>query len=90
VQLYFEGRLKTPTTQVLPDEECYSSEDIRRITDKAASRGVEVFPMVEALGHAEQFFRDSKLKDLSEERDGIGRWGKCPRPSTFCPSLGET
>ena len=89
VQLYFEGRLKTPTTQALPDEECYSLEDVRRITAKAAARGIEVLPMVEALGHAEHFFRDGKLKHLSEERDGVGRWGKCAHPSTFCPSLGE-
>ena len=90
VQLYFEGRLKTPTTQALPDEECYSAGDIRRITEKAAARGIEVLPMVEALGHAEHFFRDGKLKHLSEERDGVGRWGKCAHPSTFCPSLDET
>ena len=87
LKLYFEGRLATPTTQALPDEECYSAADIRRICEKAESRGIEIFPAVEALGHVEQFFRDGKRRELAEERDGDGRWdtgGKC---YTFCPSL---
>lgn len=90
LKLYFEGRIKTPTTQALPDEECYSAEDIRRITEKAASRGIEIVPTVGALGHAEHFFRDGRLRHLSEEREGFGRWGKCSAPSTFCPSLPES
>ena len=90
LQLYFEGRIKTPTTQVLADEECYSADDIRRITEKAASRGIEIVPMFEALGHAGHFFKNGRLTHLSEERDGDGRWAKGAAPSTFCPSLPET
>ena len=85
VKLYFEGRLRLPTTQALPDEECYSAEDVRRICAKAKSRGVEIVPAIEALGHNEHFFRDGKRLELSEERDGAGRWKSAP--STFCATL---
>ena len=89
LNLYLEGRLATPTTQALPDEECYSAEDIRKIVEKADSRGIEVYPEVEALGHCEHFFRDGRLRHLSEERDGDGRWTQS-QPTTFCPSLPES
>ena len=89
LNLYLEGRLATPTTQALPDEECYSAEDIRKIVEKADSRGIEVYPEVEALGHCEHFFRDGRLRHLSEERDGDGRWTQ-NQPTTFCPSLPES
>ena len=87
--LYFEGRLKTPTTQALPDEESYSQEDVAAISAKARARGVEIVPALEVLGHAEHFFRDGKLRHLSEERDGDGRWGGKATCWTFCPSSPE-
>ena len=87
--LYFEGRLKTHTTQALPDAESYSLEDVAAIAAKARTRGVEVIPALEVLGHAEQFFRDGRLRHLSEERDGDGRWGGKATCGTFCPSSSE-
>ena len=87
--LYFEGRLKTPTTQALPDAESYSPEDVAAIAAKARTRGVEIIPALEVLGHAEQFFRDGRLRHLSEERDGDGRWGGKAACGTFCPSRPE-
>ena len=87
--LYFEGRLKTPTTQALPDAESYSPEDVAAIAAKARARGVEIIPALEVLGHAEQFFRDGRLRYLSEERDGDGRWGGKAACGTFCPSRPE-
>ena len=88
--LYFEGRLKTPTTQALPDAGSYSREDVSAISAKARARGVELIPALEVLGHAEHFFRDGKLRHLSEERDGDGRWGGKAACGTFCPSSPES
>ena len=88
--LYFEGRLKTPTTQALPDAESYSKADIAAIGAKAKMRGIEIVPSVEVLGHAGLFFCDGKLRHLSEERDGDGRWGGVARFDTFCPTLPES
>ncbi|MBQ2630468.1 MAG: family 20 glycosylhydrolase [Kiritimatiellae bacterium] len=89
VKLYLEGRLRTPTTQVMSDEETYPVETIRAIREKAKSRGIEISPSVEALGHMEHFFASGKYRHLAEERDGDCRWDMNGRCTTICPSLPE-
>ncbi len=91
--LYLEGRIQTKSFPFRPRAESYSLEEMQRVVSHVRGLGMDVVPVVPALGHSDQFVGCRQLHHLAEERDGRGCqiWsaGK-PPPSTFCPSLEET
>ncbi len=87
--LYLEGRIKTPSFPYLPDEESYSSDEIRQIVAYAGAKGLEVVPVVALFGHANLFLHCPELESLAELRGG--RQGRFSRSKhVFCPSQEAT
>lgn len=88
VQMYLEGRLRT-TVFSLPDGECYTQEDMKKIVEHAEAKGILLIPVVSLLGHAEHFFKYPGHDEFSEEHFGIRRWGGTGK-NTFCLSNPDT
>lgn len=89
LHLYLEDRIRTHSYPYPTPEESYSPAEIRRLVAYAGKRGIEVFPCVGTLGHAERFLSHPELQHLAELRGGRrGRFGGT-RMSEFCPSLPE-
>ena len=88
--LYLEGRVRTESFPFRSQAESYSLREMERVVGHARELGMEVVPVVPALGHCEQFVRCRQLRHLAEERGGRGRWKWSSSRSTFCPSLEET
>ena len=92
VQLYLEGRVRTKSFPFRPEGETYSPERMRGIADEARRLGLDLVPVVNILGHAEQFVNCPELDDICEEsRAG----GKCRFEGnglkrTFCFSAPRT
>lgn len=65
----------------------YTPEDIGRLIDYAASRGIEVVPNQNSLGHMERWLKHDRYRHLAEKPDGfMDPWGVFrSEPSTLCP-----
>ena len=87
--LYLEGRVRTESFHLFPENESYSPDQMRQVVAYAATKRIEVVPVVSPLSHTEHFLKFPELEGLSELRGG--RRG---RFSTFqhvtCPSLQAT
>lgn len=93
--LYLENAVRTQDTCYFDKEETYSEEEIREIVSYAESKGLEVIPALENLGHLEKFFMYPQLEALSEIEDyktqGRG-FDRCKRGACGCvtnPALNE-
>lgn len=88
--LYLEWRIRT-TVFDLGEKEGYSPEELTRIIDYAAKKGIDVVPGLATLGHAELLLEQKKFASYSELREGIaGRSGAVGKSHVFCPSLQKT
>lgn len=88
--LYLEGRIRTPSFRQPSLTESYSVEEMANVVAYAASRKIDVIPIISVLSHAELFLRFPNLGDLAETRDSVpGRFG-IGSPDTFCPSQSAT
>jgi hypothetical protein len=86
--LYLEAKVKTASVSFMPDSECYTPEEMKRVVEYAASKNIETIPVVSNLGHAELFLKYPEMKHLSEIREGVdGRFNNFD--DAFCPSLEE-
>lgn len=89
IMLYLEDRVKTQSYPFPLEHECYSEEDIRGLVAYGANNGIELFPCVATLGHAERFLRHPELQHLAElQGDMKGRFGGS-RQDAFCPTHPE-
>lgn len=88
VQLYLEGRVRLPCFPGPIDGGAYSGADLAAIAEHARRRGLQLIPVVPALGHAELILSRPELLHLAEEREGRGRFHS--NAATFCPSLPES
>lgn len=90
--LYLEGRVRTASFPHRAAAESYSPEEMKRVVDHAAAKGIDVVPVVSTLGHCGMFLRVPELAHLSETRDNaVGRFGNRPGAgSVFCSSLPGT
>lgn len=74
--LYLENAVRTEDTAFFDPEETYSADEIREIVAYAGSKGLDVIPALENLGHLEKFFLYPQLEHLSEitdvEKEGRG------------------
>ncbi len=87
--LYLEGRVRTKSFPYRTDDNSYSENDIRQITDYADGKKIQVVPVVSVLGHAELFLSCPELGHLAELRGGMmGRHST--KKQVFCPSQKET
>ncbi len=87
--LYLEGRIHTKTFPYLRQQAHYQPDDIHRIIEYAASRKMEVVPVVSMFGHAEHFLECPELEHLAELRGGVqGRYSNFKH--VFCPSRNDT
>ena len=86
LHLYLEDRIRTKSYPYSAADDSYSPEEMRHIVAYAKKRGVEVFPCVATLGHAERFLKHKELEHLAElQGDMKGRFGGSQKMS-FCPS----
>lgn len=67
--LYLENAIRTKSTSYFNESETYSEEEIKEIIAYAESKGLEVIPALENLGHLEKFFMYPQLEELSEIED---------------------
>jgi len=90
LSLYLEGRIKTLSFPFPGPEESYTQEKMRDLVSYAQRKGIEVIPVISALGHAELFLKHSSLESLAENREGFqGRFGSGLK-HVFCPSQSGT
>jgi hypothetical protein len=87
--LYLEGRIRTKSFPYRRKKDTYSPEEMLEVVKYASKKGMEVIPVIPALGHAGHILSCKEMMHLSEERDGIGRFGAAS-PSVFCISQEET
>lgn len=93
VVLYLEDRIRTESYPYAAPGEFYTPEEIRRMVDYAAGKGLELIPVVSNLGHTERFLAHPELAPLSELRGEIaGRFSKAGAAfhNAVCPSLEES
>ena len=67
--LYLENAVRTKDTYFFDEAETYSEDEIKEIINYAESKGLEVVPALENLGHLEKFFVYPQLEELSEITD---------------------
>lgn len=86
--LYLEWRVRTKTFDI-GAEAGYDADEIGKIVEYAAQKGVEVIPGIASLGHHDLLFADEKYHKLCELRGNVtGRNGGSPKVE-ICPSLPE-
>lgn len=89
IMLYLEDRIRTASYPYPTAEESYSEEQIRSLLAYAEQKGIELFPCVSTLGHAERFLRHKPLQHLAElQGDMKGRFGGSHKDA-FCPKHPE-
>jgi len=81
--------VRTATFPYPSPEESYSPEEMKEVVAYAKRKSLDVIPVIETLGHTEQFLKHHQLKHLAELREGIpGRFNSSLMQ--VCPSLDET
>ncbi len=91
LHLYLEAAIRTPSFPYPDETRSYSLDEMREVVEYAATRGVEVIPQINSLGHMENFLCHEELAHLAEVREpGVtGRfWGT--GKMVVCPSLPAT
>ena len=89
IMLYLEDRIRTASYPHPSLEESYSEEQIRELVEYGRQKGIDLFPCVATLGHAERFLRHPELQHLAElQGDMKGRFGGT-RKDSFCPTHPE-
>jgi hypothetical protein len=84
--LYLEGRIRTDSFAYPAKEESYSAGEMAEVVADAASKGIEVIPVIGTLGHAELFLKHPQLHHPSHTRGELkARYGG-QEHDTFCPS----
>jgi len=87
--LHLKGIVRTRSFPYTDGNPYYTPQAMQAIVEYAARRKIEVVPIVETFGHAEQILRFPQFQHLAELRGGrMGRFSSVPR--VFCPSLKET
>ena len=81
--LYLEAVVRTPSFDELPETMSYSADEVRQIVDLGQQAGLDVFPCIATLAHAEHFFLVERLKPLAEVVED-------QPPQMFCPSEPRT
>lgn len=72
--LYLENAVRTKSFQFFSEKDTYSQEEIIKIIDYATSKGIDVVPALETLGHLEKFFAYDELIPLAEKDEfEVGR-----------------
>jgi len=85
LMLYLEDRVRTASYPYPAPGEAYSEDEIRELVRYGAARGIELFPCVATLGHAERFLRHPELAKLSEVQEGMpDRFGNPSVKNAFC------
>lgn len=73
--MYLENLVRTPSTEYFDLEESYSQDEIKELVAYAESRGLDVIPAFENLGHLERFFRYPQWQGFAEiNKDTQGRF----------------
>lgn len=67
--LYLENAVRTQSTLYFDETESYSQEEMQEIIAYAESKGLDVIPAFENLGHLERFFRYPQFELFSECED---------------------
>ena len=91
VLLYLENAVRTEDTHFFNPEDTYSTEEVKEIVAHADSKGIDIIPAFENLGHMEKFLAYKELSHLSELADcnTKSRFGRSAPGNTVCPSNPE-
>jgi len=85
LMLYLEDRIRTASYPYPGKDESYSEDEIRELVRYGEQKGIELFPCVATLGHAERFLRRPELEELSEVQTGmLDRFGNPSVKNAFC------
>lgn len=85
LMLYVEDRIRTASNPYPAEGEAYTEDEIRVLVKYGEEKGIELFPCVTTLGHAERFLRHPELAELAEVQDGmIDRFGNQSVKNAFC------
>ena len=72
--LYLENAVRTKNTQFFDVDKTYSVDEIKQIINYGISKGIDVVPALETLGHLEKFFAYEELIPLAEKDEfEVGR-----------------
>ena len=63
---YLENAVRTQDTAYFSHEDTYSIDEMKEIVAHAESKGIQIIPAFENLGHLEKFFAYPQLENLSE------------------------
>ncbi len=67
--IYLEFAVKTADTSFFDETESYSSDEMSEIVTYAESKGLDVIPAFENLGHLEKLFKYKQFENFSECED---------------------
>ena len=65
--LYLENTVRTKSFQFFSETDTYSEDEIKQIIAYATSKGLDVVPALETLGHLEKFFAYEELIPFAEK-----------------------
>ena len=65
--IYLENAIRTKSTSFFNHEDTYSEEEILSIVEYADSKGIDVIPALETLGHLEKFLAYPQFAHLGEK-----------------------
>lgn len=84
VLIYLENAIRTKSTSFFNSDDTYSEEEMLGIVAYAESKGIEIIPALETLGHLEKFLAYPQLAHLGEkDYKTIGR-GFDSKPTCGC------
>ncbi len=69
VLFYLENAVRTKDTEFFNKDETYSEEEILEMVSYANSKGIDIIPGFENLGHQEKFLEYKELEDFYEITD---------------------
>lgn len=91
--VYLENAVRTENTEYFKREETYSKAEIAELVNYGESKGVELIPAFENLGHLEKFMAYPQLSHISECEDaqkegralatGLGTCGCTQKPELY-------
>ena len=69
--VYLENAVRTEDTEYFKKEETYSKSEITELVNYGESKGIELIPAFENLGHLEKFMAYPQLSHIFECEDAL-------------------
>ncbi len=90
LMLYLEDAFRFPSHPEFAQKHAYTPKTLERISKAAARNGMDLMPVVPALGHTGYLLKHPKYRHLGEKRETMGADGLPVTSGQICPSLEES